>query len=171
MREIKRADIVGARIVDIHETYEASGGLETRIYFFTVDRDVTFSIPYAGAIWTDCELPSNAVRMENEYVEKNFELKEGLFGRLRFEETAPTTVDVVKRIKQRTIVGVYCVPFDDGSDFDCPGQGILVFDDGSQASNTMVVPEGIGAGLNYCEGGSEACVPMDQLVDFFTIVR
>ena len=49
MRRILKEDIVGARIVNIHQTYELlEGGCDCRVIYFTVDRGFTFETPSAG---------------------------------------------------------------------------------------------------------------------------
>ena len=169
MRSISKADIEGARIVDIHETYELlDGGLDCRTIYFTVDRCFTFVAPFAGMEWNSVELPKNAKRLEDEVVIPGFAVKRGWFGWQRFVPLPSTTNDTVKQIKQRTIAGVYCAPFDEELGFHYPGDGIIVFDDGSQASNTVVAPHGTGAaGLYFFTG--EKCTPLAELVNFFTI--
>ena len=168
-RSISKADIVGARVVEIHETYELlDGGLDCRTIYFTVDRGFTFVAPVAGMAWTSVELPKDAKRLEDEVVIEGFEVKRGWFGLTRFVRLPSTTNDTVKQIKQRTIAGVYCEPFDEELGCHYPGDGIIVFDDGAQASNTVVAPQGTGsAGLYFFT--REKCTPIAELVDYFTI--
>ena len=169
MRDILKADIAGARIVDIHQTYEATeGGNESRQIYFTVDRGFTFIIPMAGMRWTTVELPGDAKRLPDEFVSHALAIKLGWFKRL-FRPSS-TKVDTVKQIKQRLISGVYCGRFDEKLGFHYPDDGTIVFDDGSQASNTVVAPHGTGAaGLYFFPGGSDRCTPLERLVDYFTI--
>src|SRR6185503_7278666 len=171
MRDIQKADITGARIVDIHETCELSEGwLDCRQIYFTVDRGFTFTTPFAGTRWTTVELPQNATRLPDEFVSDAFAVKRGWFGHLLFSRLPSTKVDTVRQIKQRRISGVYCSAFDQELGFHEPQEGTIVFDDGSQASNNVVAPHGTGAaGLYFFPGGSDRCTPPDQLVDYFTI--
>jgi hypothetical protein len=169
MRSISKADIVGARVVEIHGTYELlDGWLDCCTIYFTVDRGFTFVAPVAGMAWTSEELPKNAKRLEDEKVIEGFEVKRGWFGLTRLVRLPSTTNDTVKQIKQRTIAGVYCEPFDEEIGCHYPDGGILVFNDGSQASNTVVAPQGTGSAGLYFRPGSE-CTPLAELVDFFTI--
>lgn len=170
MRSIKKADIVGARILDIHETYELlEGGCDCRVAYFTVDRGFTFVTPTAGSPWTSVDLPASAKRLDDEVVSDDFAVKRGWFGRKRFVRRPSTTDDTVRQIKQRLIAGVYCGPFEERLGFHHPDDGIIVFDDGSQASNTRVAPHGTGAAGLYYHKGSKRCTPVAQLVDYFTI--
>jgi hypothetical protein len=171
MREIRKADIVGARIVDIHETYELTdGGLDCRQIYFTADRGFTFLMPWAGVRWTTIELPQNAARLPDEVVSDQFSVTAGWLGRLRFSRLPSTRNDIVRQIKQRLISGVYCGLFDEELGFHYPGDGTIVFDDGSQASNTVVAPHGTGsAGLYFSPAGANHSTPVERLVDYFTI--
>jgi hypothetical protein len=171
MRDIQKADIIGARIVDIHEAYKLSaGGLDMRQIYFTVDRGFTFITPIAGLRWTSVELPNNAKRLPDEFVNDKFAVKRGWFERWRFTRLSSTKVDTVGQIKQLRISGVYCAPFDEKLGFHYPDDGIIIFDDGSQASNTVVAPHGTGgAGLYFFSAESGRCTPLEQLVDYFTI--
>jgi hypothetical protein len=171
MREIQKTDIAGARITDLHETFELSeGGLDCRQVFFTVDRGFTFTTPTAGMRWTTVELPPNATRLPDEFQSDGFGVKRGWFGGLRLSRLPSTKLDTVKQIKQRRISGVYCGRFDEKLGFHYPDDGIIVFDDGSLASNTVVAPHGTGAaGLYFLPAGSDRRMPLEQLVDYFTI--
>jgi hypothetical protein len=170
MRSINKADIVGARIVDIHDTYELlEGGCDCRVVYFTVDRGFTFVTPTAGSPWTTVDLPASAKRLDDEIVSDAFAVKRGWFGRKRFIRLASTTIDTVKQVKQRLIAGVYCGPFDKSLGFHYPDDGTIVFDDGSRASNTRIAPHGTGAVGLYFHKGSDRCTPVEQLVDYFTI--
>src|SRR5690242_13423964 len=99
MRKIERTDIVGARVVDIHETYELINGLDNRRIYFTVDRGFAFTLPNAGRAWTTVELPPEAKRLPDEYESHNFAAKRGWFGRTRFERLPSTKIDIVRQIK------------------------------------------------------------------------
>ncbi len=171
MGDIQKGDIVGTRIVQIHETYKLSNGwLDCRQIYFTVDRGFTFITPSAGIRWTSLELPHDARQLPDEFVSDEFAVKRGWFGRLRSSRLPSTTIDIVRQIKQRRISGVYCGPFDEKLGFHYPDDGTIVFDDGSQASNTVVAPHGTGgAGLYFFPAGSDRCKRREQLVDYFSI--
>ena len=169
MRAIKKTDVVGARIVDIHETSEPSEGLDNRVIYFTVDRGFTFITPFAGQPWYTVEVPTEAARLEDVIVQPVFAVKKGWSGRMRFKPLPPETSDIVRQIKQKVVAGVYCGPFDQTLDFYHPDDGTIVFEDGSQASNNMVAPQGTGgAGLCF-RTDSLHCTPLDQMVDYFSI--
>jgi hypothetical protein len=170
MHCIQKEDIIGARIVDIHETYELSDGCDTQVIYFTVNRGFTFVTPIAGIKWTTIELPPNAKRLLDESVSDHFAVKRRWFGGMRLTRLPSIRDDRVKQIKQRLISGVYCGPFNKSLNFYYPDDGTIVFDDGSQASNTVVAPHGAGgAGLYFFPAGSEQCAPLDRMIDYFTI--
>ena len=168
MRDIQRADITGARIVSLHETYELlQGGLDCRQIYFTVDRGFTFLLPYAGRRWAPTEVPSSGKRLPCDQALAAI-LKRFRGPRPHREPTS--TSEIVWLIKQRRIAGVYCAPFDKELGFHYPDDGTIVFDDGSQLSNTVVAPHGTGAArLYFFLSGSVRCTPEAQLVDYFTI--
>jgi hypothetical protein len=166
---IAKEDIVGARIVDIHSTFERENDLDVHVIYFTVDRGFTFTLPHAGFPWDSVEVPPNAKRREDEVVVESFAVKRGWFGFTRFVREPSSIDDRIKQIKQPLIAGVHCGPFDKELGFYYPGEGTIFFDDGSRASNTIVAPSGTGAaGLHYYKP-SECTEPLDQLVDYFTI--
>lgn len=166
---ITREMIKGALIVEIHETYELSDdGLDTRVIYFTTDRDFTFTTPFAGVQWETCKVPEKAKKLEDEVVSYSFKVVRRFFGMLRFVEDPSTVIDTVKRIKTRRIAGVYCGAYDESLEFHYPPDGVIVFEDGSQAANNMVAPHGTGAaGLYFHE--AEYAPDVSDLVDYFTI--
>jgi hypothetical protein len=156
--------------VDIHETYEIRESLDEVVVYFTVDRDFTFTLPFAGEAWATSELPPKAKRLPDAYVEEAFAVKHGWFGRMRFSPLPSKKIDIVGQIKQRIIRGVYCGPFDKGRDFYYPPEGKLLFEDGAQAWNGTVSPHGTGgAGLYFFPAGSPHCSRVEEMVDYFTI--
>ncbi|HEX2851802.1 MAG TPA: hypothetical protein VHO24_01095 [Opitutaceae bacterium] len=171
MREILKTDIMGARIVEIHETFEITeGGLDCRQIYFTTDRGFTFVTPFAGVRWTEVALPPNATLLPDEVVSDEFAVSKGWFGLSRFTRLPSTRTEVVRQIKQRLIAGVYCGPFDVNLGFHYPTDGTIVFSDGAQLSNNVVAPHGTGgAGLYFALAGSDQATPAECMVDFFTI--
>jgi hypothetical protein len=170
MRNIQRTDIVGARIVDIHQTWEIREVCDEVVVYFTVDRGFTFTLPYAGEAWATVELPANAERLPDESVQEAFAVKHGWFGLMRFVRLPSTKSDIIRQTKQRAISGVYCGPFDKSLDFYYPADGRLVFEDGAQALNTTSAPSGTGgAGFYFFPAGSPHCARIGQMVDYFTI--
>lgn len=165
---ITREMIEGAKIVDLHETYEISDdGLDSRIIYFTTDRGFTFTVPFAGALWETCEVPEGAEQLQDEIVSYSYKVVRRILRRPRFVEEPSTIIDTVKRIKSWKIAGVYCGTYDDELEFHYPPDGVIVFQDGSQASNNMVAPHGTGAGLYFRE--SEGAPNLAGMVDYFTI--
>ncbi len=166
---ITREMIEGAKIVDLHETYELSDdGLDTRIIYFTTDSGFTFTVPFAGALWETCEVPEGAEQLQDEVVSYSFKVVRRFLRKPRFVEEPSTIIDTVKRIKGRKIAGVYCGAYDDELEFHYPPDGVIVFQDGSQASNNMVAPHGTGAAGLYLRE-SEAAPDLAGMVDYFTI--
>ena len=161
--------IEGAQIIDLHETYELSDdGLDTRIIYFTTDRDFTFTAPFAGAPWETCEVPDEADQLEDEVISYSYKVVRRFLRKPRFVEEPSTVIDTVKQIKARRIAGVYCGAYDESLEFHYPPDGVIVFEDGSQAANNMVAPHGTGAaGLYFHE--SDEVPDLPDKVDYFTI--
>lgn len=161
--------IKGAQIVDVHETYELSDdGLDTRIIYFTTDRDFTFTTPFAGALWETCEVPEEAEQLEDEFISYSYKVVRRFLRKPRFVEEPSTVIDTVKQIKARRIAAVYCGAYDESLEIHYPPDGVIVFEDGSQAANNMVAPHGTGAaGLYFHE--SEEVPDVSDMVDYFTI--
>ena len=168
---ITREMITGAQIVDLHETYELSDdGLDTRIIYFTTDRDFTFTTPFAGSRWETCEVPEEAEQLEDEVVSYAYKVVQRFLRKPRFVEAPSVVIDTVKRIKTRRMSGVYCGPYDKSLELHDPPEGVIVFEDGSQAANTQVAPHGTGAaGLYFHE--PEDAPSLSGMVDYFTIPR
>lgn len=171
MRLIQKTDIVGARIIDVHESYELTdNGLDNRIVYFTVDRGLTFLTPVAGQPWATVVIPENAKRLTDYLVSQHCPPDSGWFGLKKFFVPHRSELDVLPLIKKQKIAGVYCGMFDAGLECHYPWDGTIVFEDGAQASNNMVAPHGTGsAGLYYHPANSDRLTPMNQLVDYFTI--
>ena len=196
---ITNKKIFGARITEVHSTFEELGGCDCTTIYLTVDRGFTFVMPNPGEEWRTAEIPSTAERLPDQYESETYRFESGVEGRLGVLSklfawflgekdrpiawTAgvsvpikelkyfgaipepPATVDVIKRIKQRTIVGVYCPR----KKFDCydPDDSLLLFDDGSQAYCVTVAPHGLGAtGLQY-RTDVEGLPKASELVEFF----
>ena len=170
MRILQKSDIIGARIVDIHECCELlHGDLDYSLIYFTVDRGFSFVTPNAGFLWHAVEVPGNAKHLMDEVTIESFAVRRSWFGGTRFIREPNTCDDTVKQMKRRLIVGVYCASIDPDLGFRYPEEGRIVFDDGSQAFNTRVAPHGTGAaGLHY-HTNSEHYTSLDELDDFFAI--
>lgn len=166
---ITREMIEGAKIVDLHETYELSDdGLDTRIIYFTTDRGFTFTVPFAGALWETCEVPEGAEQLEDEVVSYSCKVVRRFLRKPRFVEEPSTVIDTVRQIKTRKIASVYCGAYDESLEFHYPPDGVIVFEDGGQAANNMVAPHGTGAaGLYFHESGESP--DLTGMVDYFTI--
>ena len=148
---ITKPDIVGARITDLHSS--SSEDLDdldfTRVYF-TVDRGFSFELPTPGYEWETIVVPPAAECLPDEYLSWSYNVKRGrLFG-LRITPETPTKVDLIKRMKERTIQGVSCWKLDEELGFYPPDSSLLLFDDGSQAYCVTVCQHGTGqSGLHY----------------------
>jgi hypothetical protein len=165
--QIKRSDIVGARVVEVYTKFETQGGISIFESYFTVDRGFTFAMPYRGRVWRTTDIPPEAERQRDvAYTPVHMVIKKW-FGEHWLFPLMPKRNDMVRRIKSRQIAGVFCSR-DPGNDWDWE-EGTLVFDDGSQLWNYTCVPEGIPVGLIFKEAGSEGCIPMSELMDYFSI--
>lgn len=165
MRQIERSDIAGARIVAVHEIYElVDQWLDSTQTFFTTDRGVSFTLPNPGFPWHTTDVPANAELLPNEVVSPSFEIKQGWF--FRKIVPGPTRIiDVVKRMKQQTIAGVY---FRREEGIIADG-ALMVFKDGSQASSMLMAPNGTGAtGLTYRSNPPNG-IDFSELVDYFDV--
>jgi hypothetical protein len=142
MPRIEKAEIVGTRIIRIHQTYEITdGGNECCQVYFSADRGFSFTMPFVGVPWETSDVPLTA---------KPFGI--GLFSSARRIE---------RQIRKRKIAGVYCCPEE-------PDSAFLVLDDGSQLHNNLVAPYGTGgAGLYYIALGEAK--PLNKMVDFFDV--
>jgi hypothetical protein len=175
MKRIRKEDIAGARITAIHALgeelpAEGEGGVDctsTRV-FFTVDRGFTFTLPRPGRRWFSEALPPGAEAMPDESVEEWYRIVTDRSSRMEFVPGEPRKIDVVRRIKARTIAGVFCDKEDEAPGYDISEDAFLVLDDGSQVSCLAVAPKGIGTGLCYETDAGEIPGP-EARVDFFAI--
>lgn len=166
-RVLRRDDIVGARITDVHGTFEVVEGLNHSRIYFSVDSGITFELPYPGFEWVSASLPPDAEKLEDEFVEDSFSVKRGWFGRLRFTREPPETNDIVKKIKERPIRGVFCRKLDDPDDVYGPDPAFIVFEDGDIAYCMSVAPNGISTGVFY--RSADEVEEMGDLVDVFDL--
>lgn len=163
MEAIRREDIEGARIARIHSTFSEADGLNFTVIYFTVDRGFSFTLPaMAGQAWFKCEVPAEAVEEEDEREEGSFKIQRNWFGMVKFIPQPPRKIDWVKRIKQRTIVGIFC-------DRAYQTHILILFDDGSQAHCLVGAPDGVGGGLFW--DSKEQGAPVADLVNFFELPR
>lgn len=171
VREIRKADILGTRIVDVHYTWEIEEGLDCVEYFFTLDRGFTIRTPWAGTRWLTCNVPGGARREEDVREVEGFDVRYGWFGLRWFVKRATEYDDTIRRLKACRISGVFCGKFNETYQSRYPDEaGTIVFDNGAQASNTIVAPHGTGhAGLWYVEPGSPHCKRLENMEDFFSI--
>lgn len=166
---ITREMVLGAKVIELHQTYELSNdGLDTRIIYFTTDRDFTFTMPFADVPWHTCEVPEGAELLDDKLGSTLFSGFQRFMRRLCFIEEPSTVFDTVSQIKKRIISGVYCGAYDETLKFYYPPDGVIVFDDGSQAANNMVAPHGTGAAGLYFHASTDAQT-LAGMVDFFTI--
>jgi hypothetical protein len=167
---LTKSDIVGARIFDIHADGDAADGLDCAMIYFTVDRGFSFLLPTPGYPWNRSSIPAGAERLLDEYVIPETKVLDPTYPTQRFVLVSSTTVDDrVRRIKERTILGVYCRKLVGPNDFYEPDECFLVFDDGTRAYCVTVAPHGTGsAGLHY---RSDLCqLPkVTEFVDFFAV--
>lgn len=142
MSRIKKADVLGARIIGIHRTHEVTDdGNDYCLFYFSVDRGFSFTMPFVGAPWETSDVPRTA---------EPFGI--GLFTPAR---------RLVRQLTKRKLVGIYCCPEE-------PDSALLVLDDGSQLYNNVVSPHGTGgSGLYYFKPGEAKS--LDKLVDFFDV--
>jgi hypothetical protein len=88
--------------------------------------------------------------------------------KLRFPARSATIIDRVKRIRSKRIAGAYLAAYDQSLGYHYPPDGVIVFEDGSQAESNMVAPHGTGAaGPCFHEPGTASDVSV--MVDYFTI--
>jgi hypothetical protein len=148
MRQITKPEIVGSRITDIHAIVEDFHGCDCTTIYFTVDRGFSFTLPEPGYEWKTVEVPPTAERVPPS---------------LRYIADPPSFGDVIERLKQRRILGVFCRKIYE------PDASLLLFDDGSQVDCVTVAPHGTGAtGLNYRTNVDEL-LKISELVDFFEV--
>jgi hypothetical protein len=168
LRPITKPDIIGARITDVHSASNVLDGFDCTFTYFTVDRGIAFAMPSPGYRWQTTEVPPVARRLPDTYVWESYKI-EGCWPSMRFIPEPSTTIDIIKRLKQRTIAGVHCLKMDKELGFYKPDDAVLLFDDGSQAYCITGAPHGTGAtGLHYITDPGQL-LKMDDLVDFFDV--
>ena len=158
MASITKDDIAGSRITKIHSSYEDMDGCDCTTVYFTTDRGLVFTMPYPGYRW---ELP-------DQYEENSYAVRKHFFFWRKFVRQDSRTIDLIRRMKQRSILGVFCPKMDEDLGFYEPDEAFLRFDDGSRAYCTTVAPHGTGAsGLHYITNPEE--IEDEDLVDFFVV--
>lgn len=138
--------IVGAKVTAIHLTSVDDDEFSYIAVYFTVDRGLTFQLPCPGQEWFVSVIPEGAEELPDETSVPVFQVKRGWFGKVRVLEEPPQKIEVVRKIKERTIAGVFCHRVDD-DDIYMPDDAFLLFDDGSRAFCVSSAPEGIAGGL------------------------
>lgn len=150
MNAIRKADIVGARIVAISYTYQVTeSGLDERPIYFTVDRGFSFLMPFVGAQWQTTEIPEGA---------KPFVPPGGWLARILKSPERK----ILEQIGKSAIAGVFGDP-------TRPDETVILLDDGSRISNTMVAPHGTGAAGLYYFSRFEKGSSLDQMKDLFDL--
>jgi hypothetical protein len=163
---IRKENILGARISDIHSTHEVIKGYNVSTIYFTVDRGFSFTLPWAGHEWTTTDLPIDAARIPDEYCEDSFRVKYSWFKRIKFIREPSKKVDIVKRIKGRSIMGIFCYK-KEGHDLYEPDGSFLLLNDGSKVYCKSVAPQGISVGLFF--EIKEEVQKVENAVDFFDV--
>jgi hypothetical protein len=167
MRLITKFEIIGSRITEVHATFEDLNGCDCSTIFFTVDRGFSFALPEPGHPWKTAELPPSAERLSDQSSSESYKV-EGSWPSMQFIPESSSVVDIIKRIKQRRIAGVFCQKMDQDLGFYEPDASLLLFDDGSQAFCVTVAPHGTGGtGLFYRT--VDDLLKLDDLVDFFQV--
>ena len=167
MHLISKEDIVGAKIKEVHSACEIYEGYHHETVYFTTDRGLTFKMPFPGFVWEATEIPENAEALPDERIEESYLVKNSwLFGR-RFVRQPDEVNDLVKRMKERTIAGVFCPRMDD---IECygPDDAYLLFDDGSRAFCFSTTPQGIAPGLHYVSK-TDGAADEDIAIDYFSV--
>jgi len=150
MTAILKSEITGARIVEISYTYKITDtGLDECLMYFTVDRGFSFLMPFVGSQWETSEVPDDA---------KPFVRPSGWFGRFRKNQERA----ILDQIRMGRISGVF-------GDIDHPDDTVIVLDDGSHISNTMVAPHGTGSAGIYYLRRSEQTASIDHMKDIFEV--
>ena len=159
MKLITKADIIGAHIVDIRQTWKTVSDLDYCSSYFTVDRGFSFVIPVSGLPWETDEVPPEAKSLLHGVITGMDRLLMPIFSRDLFKR-----VRKMRNILKHPIQGVYC----DRTGAYLHDDGIIILDDGSQIFGTTVAPNGTGgAGLHYYFASETG--PVSELDDFFDI--
>ncbi len=168
MASITKDDIAGSRITKIHSSYEDMDGCDCTTVYFTTDRGLVFTMPYPGYRWEATEIPPDAEELPDQYEENSYAVRKHFFFWRKFVRQDSRTIDLIRRMKQRSILGVFCPKMDEDLGFYEPDEAFLRFDDGSRAYCTTVAPHGTGAsGLHYITNPEE--IEDEDLVDFFVV--
>jgi len=157
--------IIGARLVQIHQTYSLKDGLDVREHYFTCDRGFSFCLPLAGHEWLTEDIPSDAELMPHRLTTPSFRVKRGWFGLQWFVRQPDVEDDTVDRLTKPHIAQVLCGPFDE--EFGYYESTTILMSDGHRLSCTAVAPHGTGgAGLYYHPPDVRR---IERLTDYFTI--
>ena len=166
MKRIRHCDIHGARIVDIYSHHECREGMNFSFVYFRLDTGLSVQMPLAGYEWVECEIPTSAEKMDDEYWEEFYAVSKGWFGRTKFKKEPSKKIDIVLRIKKQKIQGVYFEKPDYEDYFFEPDEGFILLEDGSQVWVNSVAPEGISTGLSFQE---KEQADDRELISFFDI--
>ena len=166
---ITKDEIAGAKIVKVHSTYENIDGYDCTTIYFTTDNRLSFAMPSPGYKWKRSEIPVDAQELPDEYEEESYLVKNHWFFGRKFVPQTPRKIDLIKRMKERSIIGVFCPTMDEELGFYEPDDAFLLLDDGSRVHCTMVAPHGTGgSGLHYITD-REVLANAGELVDFFSV--
>lgn len=150
MKQIRKEDISGTRVTNIHSLDQIIEGSEITSHYFTVDSGISFSLPYPGERWTVVEVPKQATIVVDEY----------WLYRRKF--------DLIQKIKEKTIESVYFPKLDPELGFYPPNEAMLVFTDLSYSYCVGYAPNGLPEGVFYVTK-EQSALKRKELVDFFDI--
>lgn len=146
MKVIKQEDLIGSKVTSIFcENIEGEHCNYTATYFLT-DRDLSFMLPFPGEKWESVEVPETADELQNTWIEESYRVKHRWLLPPKFIPEPPITIDIVKRIKEKTILGIFCFKEDEHDLYE-PESLFIQFEDGTRLFCPIAAPQGIPTGF------------------------
>jgi len=124
-------------------------------------------LPEHGSVFFPATVPGDASEMPDVFEEPIFLVKRHWFWGTKFVRRQGKKIDIVKCIKDRVVVGIYCPPLDNDLGFYPPDSSFILFDDGTRAICVTAAPTGTSSsGLYYVDQEFD---DWPEIIDFFDI--
>jgi hypothetical protein len=162
---ITKKDIIDSIIHKIHIVDGDEKGYPTCVVYFTIDKGLTFNLPWPGSVWKTVEIPQNAVELADvEWIETYKPANKWKFWK-GFEKASPEKNDTILQIKAKKISAIICPRMDEELGFYEPDSSRILFNDNSNVYCISCAPQGIPIGLFY----KPILQNIDDWIDFFTV--
>lgn len=167
--QITRDMIVGARILEVYQTFRIADGLDFSEHYFTCDRGFSFRLPQGGVAWETESVPAGAERLQDREVRWSFAVRPAGLDRLDFDLIPKPDVldDIIYRLKQSAVAQVLCGPYEPELGFYEPWDATLLMTDGFRLSCVGVAPHGTGAATLYYQPPDAGLI--SRMEDYYCI--